>query len=82
MTPPRGSREILLIGHPVQGHHVLGNDFSEGKVLLIGRGWAPGFHFVPSLEETPDLVIEGTLPSTGRKVVPDRDPHAGTRVHS
>src|SRR5262249_7731055 len=66
---------LLLMRRPVQGHHVLGNEFSEREVRLIGGRRAPGFHRVTSFEETPDLIIEGALPSAAPKVVPNRDPH-------
>lgn len=66
---------FLLMRHPCQRQHVLGDQFPEREVGLIRRRRAPGFHGVPSFEEPPDLVVECALPSAAGKVVPNGDPH-------
>jgi len=66
---------LLLMRLPCQRQHVLGDQVPEREVGLIRRRRTPGFHGVPSLEESPDLIVECALPAAARKVVPNGDPH-------
>src|SRR5215470_19750882 len=66
---------LLLMRLPCQRQHMLGDQVPEREVGLIRRRRTPGFHGVPSLEESPNLIVECALAAAARKVVPNADPH-------
>src|ERR1700730_12806318 len=74
-----GNRLARAIPRPASDN-MFGRNLGQGKIGVVRRVQTPASDFVPTFDETANVIVKCTISAAARQIVPDCDFHLSTPI--